>query len=114
MELSYERQDPFAVGLTFYGPAGIVARWHISRELLLGGMSQSAGEGEARVWPSAESSVGNALFLRLGPEECHAVLAVLRSPLSQWLAHTFTTVPLGREMSEVDWDEERQPLFRGV
>ncbi|MER0429746.1 SsgA family sporulation/cell division regulator [Streptomyces microflavus] len=114
MELSYEREDPFAVKLAFYGPVGVMARWHFSRDLLLGGMNGSAGEGEVKIWPSKESSVGSALFLRLGPEECHAVLAVLRSPVSHWLAHTFKTVPLGREMAEVDWDEERRQLFRSV
>ncbi|MGW7587708.1 SsgA family sporulation/cell division regulator [Streptomyces rubiginosohelvolus] len=67
MELGYERRDPFAVELAFYGPAGAVARWRFSRELLLSGMDGSAGEGEVRIWPSEESSAGRALFLRLGP-----------------------------------------------
>ncbi|MFE3136396.1 SsgA family sporulation/cell division regulator [Streptomyces globisporus] len=91
-----------------------MARWRFSRDLLLSGMNGSAGEGEVKIWPSEESSAGRALFLRLGPAECRAELAVLRSPVSHWLAHTFTTVPLGREMAEVDWDEERRQLFRSV
>ncbi|MFD4749816.1 SsgA family sporulation/cell division regulator [Streptomyces rubiginosohelvolus] len=114
MALSYNREDPFAVELAFYGPVGVMARWRFSRDLLLSGMNTCTGEGEVRVWPSKERPVGGALFLRLGPEECHAVLAVLRSPVSHWLALTFSTVPLGREMAEVDWDEERRRLFRGV
>ncbi|MGW8889397.1 SsgA family sporulation/cell division regulator [Streptomyces sp. NPDC055749] len=114
MELRYEREDPFAVELAFYGPVGDLARWSFSRDLLLGGMRGSVGDGEVAIWPSEETEAGSALFLQLGPQECHALLAVRRSTVSHWLSHTLMTVPVGREMAEVDWDEERRQLFRNV
>ncbi|MBT2900292.1 SsgA family sporulation/cell division regulator [Streptomyces sp. McG3] len=114
MELRYEREDPFAVELAFHGPVGGLARWRFSRDLLLGGMRGSVGQGEVMIWPSEENRVGSALFLQLGPQECPALLAVRRSPVSHWLSHTLMTVPVGHEMAEVDWDEERRQLFRDV
>ncbi|MFB8384560.1 SsgA family sporulation/cell division regulator [Streptomyces rubiginosohelvolus] len=113
MELRYEREDPYAVELAFYVPDGCLALWRFSRDLLLAGLDGSVGEGEVAIWPSEETGAGRALFLQLGSDESHALLAVRRSPVS-WLAHTFMTVPMGREMAEVDWGEEQRQLFRGV
>ncbi|MEU8102033.1 SsgA family sporulation/cell division regulator [Streptomyces rubiginosohelvolus] len=114
MELRYKREDPFAVELAFHGPVGGLARWRFSRDLLLGGLRGTVGQGEVMIWPSEEHSAGSALFLQLGPQERHALLVVRRSPVSHWLSHTLMTVPVGHEMADVDWDEERRQLFRSV
>jgi len=114
MEMRYQRDDPLAVEFVFYGPAGALARWRFSRDLLLEGMGKIAGHGEVMIWPSGETSAGRILFLRLGLQDRQAVLAVRRSLVHHWLTRTLTTVPVGREMTEVDWDEEQRQLFRTV
>lgn len=114
VELRYQRKDPLAVEFVFYGQAGALARWRFSRDLLLEGMGRIAGHGEVMIWPSEENSADRTLFLRLGLQDHQAVLAVRRSPVHHWLTRTLTTVPVEREMAEVDWDEEQRRLFRTV
>ncbi|WEH39213.1 SsgA family sporulation/cell division regulator [Streptomyces sp. AM 2-1-1] len=114
IKLRYERDDPLAVEFVFHGPAGVMARWRFSRDLLLEGMDRIVGQGEVMIWPSAKNAPDRALFLRLGLEERQALLTVRRSPVQHWLSRTLTAVPVGQEMAEVDWDEEQRQLLRAV
>lgn len=114
VELRYEREDPLAVEFTFHGPTGTLARWSFSRDLLLAGMCEIAGQGEVMIWPSEEDPDDTTLFLRLGLQERHALLAVRRAPVHHWLTRTLAAVPLGHEMAGIDWDEEQRRLLRTV
>ncbi|MFF8556513.1 SsgA family sporulation/cell division regulator [Streptomyces sp. NPDC015501] len=114
VELRYERDDPLAVEFTFHGPTGTLARWSFSRDLLLAGMCEIAGQGEVMIWPSEEDPADSTLFLRLGLQERHAILAVRRAPVHHWLTRTLAVVPVGQEMAGMDWDEEQRRLLRTV
>ena len=50
---AYHPDDPYAVWLTFHIPAGDV-RWAVARSLLVRGMTEPAGEGDIRFWPSID------------------------------------------------------------
>ncbi|MDQ0988701.1 SsgA family sporulation/cell division regulator [Streptomyces sp. V2I9] len=114
IELHYEREDPLAVEFTFHGPTGTLARWSFSRDLLLAGLNDLVGQGEVMIWPSTENPTDSTLFLRLGLQERHALLAVHRAPVHNWLTSTLTAVPIGHEMAGIDWDEEERQLLRTV
>ncbi|MFI1190004.1 SsgA family sporulation/cell division regulator [Streptomyces californicus] len=112
MDLRYDRDDPLAVDFTFHGPTGTLARWRFSRDLLLAGLDELVGQGEVMLWPSDEGPADSVLFLRLGLQERHALLAVRRAPVHDWLAGTLAAVPLGDEMAGTDWDAEQRRLLR--
>ncbi|WP_050490833.1 MULTISPECIES: SsgA family sporulation/cell division regulator [Streptomyces] len=112
MDLRYDRDDPLAVDFTFHGPTGALARWRFSRDLLLAGLDELVGQGEVMIWPSDEGPADSVLFLRLGLQERHALLAVRREPVHEWLAGTLAAVPLGDELAGTDWDEEQRRLLR--
>ena len=52
---SYDAADPYAVRVTFHVPAGDVP-WVISRNLLLRGLCEPAGEGDIRLRPGAAAT----------------------------------------------------------
>ncbi|MFE9456464.1 SsgA family sporulation/cell division regulator [Streptomyces californicus] len=114
MDLRYDRADPLAVDFTFHGPTGALAQWRFSRDLLLAGLDQLVGQGEVMIWPSDEGPADSVLFLRLGLQERHALLAVRREPVHDWLGDTLAAVPLGDEMAGTDWDEEQRRILRTV
>ncbi|MFF2223700.1 SsgA family sporulation/cell division regulator [Streptomyces globisporus] len=114
VDLIYTREDPFAVEFAFQGPPGVMARWHFSRDLLLSGLHASVGAGDVRIWPSRETSADSVLFIRLGQQGAHALIATRRASVSEWLARSLVSVPVGQEMAHVDWAEEHRLLLRGT
>ncbi len=46
----YTPSDPYAVTLTFHVPGEAVV-WTFSRELLMLGLDEPAGDGDVHVWP---------------------------------------------------------------
>ncbi|MXG30405.1 SsgA family sporulation/cell division regulator [Streptomyces sp. YIM 132580] len=112
LDLIYKREDPFAVELAFQGPTRVMARWLFSRDLLLSGLHASVGTGDVRIWPSRETSAGSVLFIRLGQQRAQALVATRRASVSEWLARSLISVPVGQEMAHVDWAEEHQLLLR--
>ncbi|MFG2768075.1 SsgA family sporulation/cell division regulator [Streptomyces rubiginosohelvolus] len=114
LDLIYEKEDPFAVELVFQAPSGVMARWHFSRDLLISGLHAGVGAGDVKIWPSQETSAGSVLFIRLGQQGAHALVATRRASVSEWLARSLIAVPVGQEMADVDWAEEHRLLVRGA
>ena len=57
----YCSSDPYAVWLTFYLPGGDVS-WAVARSLLVRGLTDPAGDGDIRLWPSLDEQ-GRAMVV---------------------------------------------------
>lgn len=102
--LHYEPCDPLAVNATFRS-AGESISWVLGRDLLAEGLSCATGDGDVRVWPSAQSASERPLvMIDLHSPDGQATLAVDALDLSTFLLRTFEVVPQGAESGHLDID----------
>lgn len=100
-ELAYDAKDPFAVTMTFRTRSGDVP-WVFHRELLLGGMSDPAGEGDVRISPSIDLE-GRAVTVIELHSNTGSFVAQTRTPeVARFVERTLEIVPLGAETIDVD------------
>lgn len=101
VRLTYRPTDPYAVETVFYSgePRGEVV-WTFARDLLIGGLEHSAGEGDVTVWSPSEPKAKpgtRRTFIRLSSPEGTAVLSVPRAHLKRYLDKTQSLVAVGME-----------------
>jgi hypothetical protein len=111
-QLTYRRQDPFAVRLSFpglLGPDGRDLTWLLSREMLETGLLTPVGDGDVRVVPTSSGVV--RLHLRSGTAE--AVLEASSLTVERFLRACGECVRPGDEGRAYDWDREWTDLLRG-
>ncbi|HEV7212257.1 MAG TPA: SsgA family sporulation/cell division regulator [Blastococcus sp.] len=116
--LRYDPSDPFAVRIAFGdvgdengsvdADGGGIA-WLVSRELLLSGLDQPAGDGDVRVWPA--SAATDVLFLHLRAPSGEALFELSRATVAAFLRQTESLVPAGSESDLLDLDDELQMLL---
>lgn len=109
--VAYRVQDPYAVTMTFVrpestasSPGDINVTWHMSRALLLRGLTAPAGHGDVRVSPSIDAHPRAVTLLDFSSPEGRMIWETDTEALSAFLARTLARVPLGMESSYLDID----------
>jgi Streptomyces sporulation and cell division protein, SsgA len=104
--LRYEPMDPYAVHVVFHAggeePCPEVS-WSFARQLLVDGLNEPAGLGDVRVWPWLGDD-GPVAALALSSPDGHALFEVPRESLEDFVARTYSQVPLGAESRYLDLD----------
>ncbi|MBQ0825780.1 SsgA family sporulation/cell division regulator [Streptomyces tagetis] len=111
--LRYDRNDPFAVRMTFPAPAtleGVEVCWTFSRELLTTGMREPGGLGDVRVRPYGYDRT----VLEFHAPEGTAVVHVRSGELRRFLRATGELVPAGAEHLHLALDHELAELMGGT
>lgn len=109
--LHYDRDDPFAVRMTFPAPAtleGVEVCWTFARELLAAGLEGPEGHGDVRVRPYGYDRT----VLEFHAPEGTAVVHVRSGDIRQFLEATGELVPAGLEHLRLDLDHGLAELMR--
>ena len=57
--LRYDRDDPYAIHLSFLTPSGRdPIEWIFARSLASDGLTEPAGDGDVRIWPALDDLTG--------------------------------------------------------
>src|SRR5215475_14237576 len=98
--LYYSSEDPYAIRMAFHVGMDEPVEWIFARDLLSAGLSQPAGEGDVRLWPSTGNRgvLNIALSSPFGQAQFEAPLTTLTG----FLLRTFEVVPAGREDDFID------------
>jgi len=102
-ELGYNPADPYAVTATFMTSGGDVV-WTFARELLIGGLTTPAGEGDVHVWPCVDSSGRSMVIIELYSPDGELLVQVPTKYLYRVVNPSLSTVPLGGEGDFIDLD----------
>ncbi len=109
--LRYDRDDPYAVHLTFpTAPGRGPIEWIFARSLVVDGLSVPAGDGDVRIWPSPED-LGGPVYVELCSPYGRALFAVPRPVLADFANRCHALVPAGAEGSFLDLDAELEMLL---
>jgi hypothetical protein len=111
--LRYDRRDPFAVCMTFPGPAtleGVEVCWTFARDLLAAGLRGCEGTGDVRVRPYGYDRT----VLEFHAPEGTAVVHVRSGDIRRFLKATGALVPIGLEHLQLDLDHDLAELMRDV
>ena len=100
---SYTTADPYAVTLSFRADRGHWVEWCFARELLVGGLSEPAGDGDVRIRPDLSLDT-DQLVMELESPDGYAIVELSREGAARFIASTHTLVPLGAESAFVDVD----------
>ncbi|CDR05397.1 SsgA family sporulation/cell division regulator [Streptomyces iranensis] len=109
--LRYERDDPFAVRVSFPPSAsldGSAVEWTFGRELLAAGLRGPAGSGDVQMWPSGPQGT----VLEFHAPEGMAMVQFDTGDLLRFLGRSYAVVPEGSEAGELDLDEGLVSLLR--
>ena len=123
--LYYSGGDPYAVRMAFHVGTDEPVEWIFARDLLAAGIESPQGEGDVKVWPSAQSCAESDDLDVLGAADSEdAVLNIeLSSPygqahfeapapaMSAFLRRTYQIVPAGRESDYIDIGAELDDLL---
>jgi hypothetical protein len=109
--LRYDRDDPYAVHLSFRTPSGRdPIEWLFARSLAWEGLSHPAGDGDVRLWPARDDPTGPVHIELCSPSGC-AQFAVPRPVLTEFLERSHEVVPPGDEAGSIDLDAELDLLL---
>jgi len=110
--LRYDVGDPYAVHVTFRTGPGDEGRieWLFARHLLGAGLVSAIGEGDVRIWPSADYADG-PVYLELCSPSGQALFEAPRGKLVEFLFRTYELVPPGQESEFLDIDAELELLL---
>ncbi|MEU1116688.1 MULTISPECIES: SsgA family sporulation/cell division regulator [unclassified Streptomyces] len=109
--LHYDRQDPFAVRMSFPAPAtleGVEVYWTFARELLTQGVERAVGDGDVRVRPYGFDRT----VVEFHAPEGTAIVHIRTGELRGFLQRTTALVPTGQEHRHVDLDHDLAELMR--
>ncbi|MEU8953041.1 SsgA family sporulation/cell division regulator [Streptomyces sp. NPDC048518] len=109
--LHYDRQDPFAVRMSFPAPAtleGVEVYWTFARELLTQGVERAVGDGDVRVRPYGFDRT----VVEFHAPEGTAIVHIRTGELRGFLQRTTALVPAGQEHRHVDLDHDLAELMR--
>lgn len=113
--LSYAKDDPYAVSIGFHVGLEEPVEWTFGRDLLSAGTTGPAGEGDVRIWPSAESRggfTGVVANIQISSPHGQASFEAPVRDVIDFLRRTYDAVPEGREGKYVDVDAELAELLR--
>lgn len=102
-ELGYTPADPYAVSATFRTTGGDVI-WTFARDLLIGGLSAPAGDGDVHVWPCLDSGGRAVVIVELNSPDGELLVQVPSKDLYRFVNRTLSAVPAGGEGDFIDID----------
>jgi hypothetical protein len=108
----YDAGDPWAVRVVFPGAGADAAAvcWMVGRDLLLEGLTEPAGEGDVRLFPSVDEDGRAVVVMELCSPDGRLVLQLRTRELHRFLSRTLTVVPRGAE--SIDLDRLAEALVR--
>jgi hypothetical protein len=109
--LRYDRENPFAVRMTFPARAtleGVEVAWEFARELLAAGLDGPAGLGDVRVRPFGYDRT----VMEFHATEGVAMVHIRTSEVRRFLKRVQHLVPAGREHEFLDLDQDLTELLR--
>lgn len=108
---SYRADHPFTVTAAFQTDRGRWVEWVFSRELLVQGLTETAGVGDVRFAPVEENGL-TMLAVEIESPEGYALLELDHSAVADFLDATEELVPLGNESQHFDVDALIDELTR--
>jgi hypothetical protein len=109
--LRYDRDDPYAVHLSFpTSPGNSPIEWIFARSLLADGLTAPAGDGDVQIWPARQDRRGPVYVERCSPSG-RALFAVPQPVLTDFLARCHALVAPGAEAGHLDFDAELDLLL---
>jgi hypothetical protein len=100
---TYDAAEPFTIAVSFQSEDDVWVEWVFARDLLVNGMTGSAGIGDVRLRPKRTNG-RTALQLEIESPEGHALLELDRESVQRFLEATINLVPLGDESDYFDVD----------
>jgi hypothetical protein len=100
---SYDPSDPFAVSITFPADTGDI-RWVMCREVLLLGLTDPAGGGDLKLWPSIDELGRAVVVLEFHSPDGRLIAQANTHEVYRFLTRTLAAVPAGTESSQLDVD----------
>jgi len=100
--LDYSAHEPYSVRTTFRTSEGDV-NWVFARELIAEGLRKPAGDGDIAMWPS-KTDGREVLCISLSSPSGQALMEAPREGIEDFLARSYTVVPVGSESSLIDMD----------
>jgi sporulation and cell division protein SsgA len=124
--LYYSGGDPYAVRMAFHVGTDEPVEWIFARDLLAAGIDARQGEGDVRVWPSAQSCAesdglevigdasteGTVLNIELSSPFGQAHFEAPAQAMAAFLHRTYQIVPAGQESGYIDIEAELNDLLR--
>jgi hypothetical protein len=108
---SYHGDHPFTVVAAFQTERDRWVEWVFSRELLVAGLTESAGVGDVRFRPLEENGL-SMLVVEIESPEGYALLELDHQAVADFLGATEELVPLGSEDEHFDVDALIDELTR--
>jgi hypothetical protein len=109
-ELRYDPNDPLAVTLAIGTQCEAPVIWVFARDLLAEGVNSAAGKGDITVEPASEDAPHDVVRITLATD-CLATMTADRNKVLEFLLASFSAVPSGCEMDQIDFDAEIAALF---
>jgi hypothetical protein len=100
---SYDASEPFTISVSFQTEEDCWVEWLFARDLLVNGLTGSAGIGDVRMRPRRTNG-RTVLQLEISSPEGHALLELDRESVQRFLEATVKIVPLGEESDHFDVD----------
>ena len=108
---TYDTTDPFAVTLGIQTRSKRWVDWVLARDLLIAGLSGTAGIGDVSLRPEATEDY-DIVVVEIRSPDGRAVLEVDRDLLTHFVDSMLEAVPLGSETSAIDMDAEIEKITR--
>jgi hypothetical protein len=108
---SYRADHPYTVVAAFQTERDRWVEWVFSRELLVAGLTESAGLGDVRFSPLEERGL-RMLVVEIESPEGYALLEVDHESVAEFLGATEDLVPVGSESEHFDVDALIDELTR--
>jgi hypothetical protein len=124
--LYYSGSDPYAVRMAFHVGTDEPVEWIFARDLLAAGIDARQGDGDVKVWPSAQSCAesdglevigdasteGTVLNIELSSPFGQAHFEAPAQAMAAFLHRTYQIVPAGQESGHIDIEAELNDLLR--
>jgi hypothetical protein len=108
--LFYSGDDPYAVRMAFHVGTDEPVEWIFARDLLAAGMTEPAGEGDVRAWPSSADGE-EVLNLVLSSPFGQAHFEAPMTAMAEFLHRTCDAIPAGHEGDFIDIGGELDSLL---
>jgi Streptomyces sporulation and cell division protein, SsgA len=110
--LVYTGDDPYAVSMAFHVGTDEAVEWIFARDLLTAGLTEPAGVGDVRAWPSPSSDSGEpVLNIVLSSPFGQAHFETPMTAMAEFLRRTYDAIPAGREGEFFDIGAELDSLL---
>jgi len=111
--LLYTGDDPYAVRMAFHVGTDEAVEWIFARDLLTAGLTEPAGVGDVRAWPSLSSDGGGepVLNIVLSSPFGKAHFEAPMMEMAEFLRRTYDAIPAGREGNFFDIGAELDSLL---